>query len=165
MHNFVKLVQANGKGLMIPAEAITIVRTLDAKEKEKNPAGKSGVWLSLNGVCQHAMVRESFGFILRKAGGSSADRIQLTGMGGTKLSMPRGAFAHAIESERVEKDAKGNETEREDATIVNTHLHGNAGAVAFFVKETSEELYDMLNAEVSEDDGSDDEDDDETDAD
>ena len=159
MHNLVKLVQASGKALVIPADAVAIVRTLEAKEKDKTPEGKSGVWLMLGGMAQHAIVRESYGFILRKAGGSTADRVQLTGMAGTKISMPRSAFAHAIESERVEKDANGKETSREDATIVNTNLHSNAGPVAFFAQESAEDLHELLNAEASEDDGSLDEDD------
>ena len=160
MNNLVKLVQASGKALVLPAETIAIVRTLEKAEREKHPRCKAGVWLILNGVAQHVMVHESFGFILKKAGGASSGRVQLTGMGGTKVSMPRTAFGHAIESERVERDAQGKETAREDATILNTNLHSGAGAVAFYVKESAEDLHDLLSADESDDDGADDEDED-----
>jgi hypothetical protein len=169
MNNIVKLVQASGKAIVIPATAIAIVRTLEPAEKDKTPNGRSGVWLILGGVAQHAVVRESFGFILRKAGGNSGERIQIAGMGDTKISMPRDAFAHAIEGERI-TDAKGNivapqnvkngeEVLREDATTIQTTLHGNGGPVAFFVKETAADLHEMLNTDVSEDDSAEDEDD------
>lgn len=150
MNNLVKLVQANGKALVVPAGTITIVRTLEPAEREKNPEGKCGVWLMLGSSAQHTVVRESFGFIVRKAGGKSGDRVQLTGMGGTRISMPRAAFGHAIESERVEDE------KREDATILQTNLHSNAGPVAFFVKDSAEDLHELLGVDTSDDDGSDD---------
>ena len=147
MNNIVKLVQATGKALLLPADAITIVRTLKDEEREKFPHGKSGVWLNIGGLTQHAIVRETFGFILTKAGGASSERVQLAGTGGTKISMPRGVFQHAMEAEEVTKDGK------EDATIVTTSLNGPKGAVAFYIKDTAEELLDMLSTDASDDDG------------
>lgn len=147
MHNLVKLVQATGKALLLPADAITIVRTLKDEEREKFPHGKSGVWLNIGGLTQHAIVRETFGFILTKAGGASSERVQLAGTGGTKISMPRSVFNHAMEGEEQAKDGK------EDATIVTTSLHGPKGAVAFYIKDSAEELLDMLSTDVSDDDG------------
>ncbi len=157
MNNLVKLVQTSGKAIVLPADAIKIVRTLEKAEREKHPKCKSGVWLVLEGRAQHAIVHESFGFILRKAGGPSSNRVQLSGMGSTKVSMPRDIFSHAIESERVEKDDKGKETLREDATILHTNLQSAGGPVAFFVQEPAADLFDLMQADVSDDTGEDDE--------
>nr|WP_086491372.1 hypothetical protein [Novosphingobium panipatense] len=147
MNNIVKLVQATGKALLLPADAITIVRTLKDDEREKYPHGKSGVWLNIGGLTQHAIVRETFGFILTKAGGASSERVLLAGTGGTKISMPRGVFSHAMEGEEKTKEGT------EDATVVTTSLQGPQGPVAFFIKDSAEELLDMLSTDASDDDG------------
>ena len=152
MNNMIKLVQASGKGLIVPASSISIVRTLEPNEQEQHEKGKSHVWLVLGGVAQTAVVREQFGFILRKAGGDSGQRVQLAGTGGTKISMPRDIFAHAIE---IETPGTGENAEPEDVTVVHTSLHSNAGPVAFYSKESATDLYDMLSTEQSDDDGSD----------
>ncbi|OAH36973.1 hypothetical protein AX777_18210 [Sphingobium yanoikuyae] len=159
MHNLVKLVQASGKALVLPADAVAggILRTLEPHERKANPEAKTFAWLIMSGQAQTALLRESLGFILNKAGGNSGDRVVLRGLGGTKVSMQRGAFVHAIEGERVlREDDKpdGKEISREDGTILQTNLHGPAGAVAFFVAESAAELFDIFSADVSDDDGS-----------
>ncbi len=159
MHNLVKLVQASGKAILLPADAIAggILRTLEPHERKKNPEAKTFAWVIMSGQAQTALLRESLGFILNKAGGNSGDRVTLKGLGGTKISMQRAVFVHAIESERVlreDEKPNGKEISREDATILQTSLHGPAGQVAFFVDESAGDLFDIFNAEASEDDGS-----------
>lgn len=170
MHNLVKLVQASGKALVVPADAIKggVIRTLERSEQEQHPEAACFIWLVLSGVAQSALVRERLGFILNKAGGQSSERVTLDGLGGTKISMPRAIFAHAIEGERI-KDGKGDiitparaaELERagqavtrEDATTLQTNLHSQAGPVAFLCKDSAADLFDLFSAEVSDDDGS-----------
>ncbi|MBU67646.1 MAG: hypothetical protein CL858_19730, partial [Cupriavidus sp.] len=77
MHNLVKLVQANGKALLVPAAAITggILRTLESHEQALHDKGATHIWLILDGVAQSAIVRERLGFILNKSGGASGDRV------------------------------------------------------------------------------------------
>lgn len=159
MHNLVKLVQASGKALVVSADAIAggILRTLEPHERKNNPEAKTFAWIIMSGQAQTALVRETLGFILNKAGGNSGDRVVLRGLGGTKVSMQRGAFVHAIESERVlREDDKptGKEISREDATILQTNLHSPNGPVAFFVEESAADLFDIFNADASDDDGS-----------
>ncbi|WP_314717418.1 hypothetical protein, partial [Sphingobium yanoikuyae] len=92
-----------------------------------------------------------------KAGGNSGDRVVLKGLGGTKVSMQRAAFVHAIESERILREddkPNGKEISRDDATIVQTNLQSMNGPVAFFVEESAADLFDIFNADASEDDGS-----------
>lgn len=169
MQNLVKLVQANGKALLLPAHDISIVRELEPQEKEKHPNGASAVWVLLNGTAQSAVVRERFGFILKKAGGNSAERVQLRGLGDTRISMPRSAFANALEGERItngngdlitpaqETAAKkaGEEVHREDVTTVNTNLRGGSGVVAFHAADSVADIFDLLSTEESDDQGDD----------
>ncbi|MEA3543243.1 MAG: hypothetical protein U9R77_14145 [Pseudomonadota bacterium] len=159
MHNLVKLVQASGKALLLPADAIAggILRTLEPHERKANPEAKTFAWVIMSGQAQTALLRESLGYILNKAGGNSGDRVTLKGLGGTKVSMQRAAFVHAIESERVLREGDkpdGKEISRDDATIVQTSLHSMSGPVAFFVDESASDLFDIFSAEASEDDGS-----------
>lgn len=159
MHNLVKLVQASGKALVVSADAIAggILRTLEPHEREKHPEARTFAWIIMSGQAQTALLRESLGYILNKAGGNSGDRVVLKGLGGTKISMQRSAFVHAIESERVLREGdkpSGKEISREDATILQTNLHGPSGPVAFFVDESAADLFDTFNADASEDDGS-----------
>lgn len=169
MNNMVKLVQASGKGLLVPADAIQqgILRSLEPCEKAHHDKGETFLWLILNGQAQSAIVRERLGFILNKAGGASSERVVLDGMAGTRISMPRTAFAHAIEGERI-VDSKGEiipsdkiaaakkagTAVEEDATTVFTHLRGASGTVAFYARNSVADLYDLINAEASDDDGS-----------
>ena len=159
MHNLVKLVQSSGKAILLPADAIAagILRTLEPHERKKNPEAKTFAWVIMSGQAQTALLRESLGFILNKAGGNSGDRVVLKGLGGTKVSMQRSAFVHAIESERVLREddkPNGKEISREDATILQTNLHSPNGPVAFFVEESAADLFDIFNADASDDDGS-----------
>jgi hypothetical protein len=159
MHNLVKLVQSSGKAILLPADAIAagILRTLEPHERKKNPDAKTFAWVIMSGQAQTALLRESLGFILNKAGGNSGDRVVLKGLGGTKVSMQRSAFVHAIESERVLREddkPNGKEISREDATILQTSLHSPNGPVAFFVEESAADLFDIFNADASDDDGS-----------
>ncbi|WP_375178173.1 hypothetical protein [Sphingobium yanoikuyae] len=159
MHNLVKLVQASGKALVVSADAIAggILRTLEPHEREKHPEARTFAWIIMSGQAQTALLRESLGFIINKAGGNSGDRVVLKGLGGTKVSMQRAAFVHAIESERIlREDDKptGKEISREDATILQTSLHSQNGPVAFFVEESAADLFDIFNADASDDDGS-----------
>lgn len=149
MHNLVKLVQANGKALLLPAHDISIIRELEPAERETHKSGASAVWVMLNGVAQSAVVRERFGFILKKAGGASAERVQLRGIGDTRISLPRSAFAHAIEGER--EDMVDGEKVKTDVTIVNTTLRGGGGAVAFHAADTVADIFDLLSSEESDD--------------
>lgn len=159
MHNLVKLVQASGKALLVPAAAVTggILRTLEAHEQAQHEKGATHLWLILDGVAQSAIVRERLGFILNKAGGASGDRVALKGLGDTKISMPRASFAHAIEGERIRREGDkhdGKILSKDDATIVHTNLRSNNGPVAFYALDTAVDLFDMFNADASEDDGS-----------
>lgn len=170
MHNLVKLVQANGKALVVPAGAISagIVRSLSTKEKEDAPAASAFVWLILDGIAQSVLVRERMGFILNKAGGSGAEREVLEGVDGERISMPRSAFGYAIESERttdaqgrivLHKDAavlekRGDVLTKVDATVLKTSLRSHGGVVDFFVKAKAADLYDLFKVDLSEDDGS-----------
>ncbi|GEM_PF-1821580 len=176
MHNLVKLVQASGKALVVPASAISggIVRSLSDREKEANPNGAAFVWLVLDGQAQSALVRERMGFILNKAGGSSSEREVIEGADGERISMPRAAFSYAIESERITdgrgklvsaetaalKEKRGEELVRSDATVLKTTLRSAIGTVDFFVKDSAADLLDRFTVEVSEDDGSEEYDDD-----
>lgn len=164
MQNLVKLVQASGKALLVPAAAVMggILRTLETHEQEKHEKAATHIWLILDGVAQSAVVRERLGFILNKAGGASGDRVMLTGLGDTKISMPRSAFAHAIECERIRREGDkpdGKIISQEDATIVHTNLRSNAGPVAFYALDSATDLFDMFNADASDDDGTEDYDD------
>ncbi len=159
MHNLVKLVQASGKALVVSADAIAggILRTLEQHEREKHPEARTFAWIIMSGQAQTALLRESLGFIINKAGGNSGDRVVLKGLGGTKVSMQRAAFVHAIESERIlreDEKPNGKEISRDDATIVQTNLQSLNGPVAFFVEESAADLFDIFNADASEDDGS-----------
>lgn len=170
MHNLVKLVQPTGKALVIPAQAITggIVRSLTAKEREDAPEAAAFLWIILDGVAMSVLVRERMGFILNKAGGSGADREVLEGVDGERISMPRGAFAYAIESERItdaqglivlQRDVpvlekRGEVVNRIDATLLKTTLRSSAGIVDFFVKSSAADLFDTFSADLSGDDGS-----------
>lgn len=149
MHNLVRLVQGNGKAIVLPGPDIVIVRTLEPGFKKKFPEARSGVWLRLNGQMQHVVARESMGFLLNKAGGSSVERILLNGPEGTRISMPREAFATAVEGVRT-KNAVGEAIPEEDVTVVNTNLSG----VSFHVSDSAEHIYDLLATDASEDDGS-----------
>ena len=176
MHNLVKLVQASGKGILVPAPAIAsgIVRSLTPREQEANPKGASFVWLVLDGVAQSAIVRERMGFILNKAGGASSEREKVIGCDGEQISMPRSIFAFAIESERVTdaagkllsaqdaaaKEKRGETVVRTDATILRTSLRSAAGGVDFFVKTSAADLFDQFTSDVSEDNGEEEYDDD-----
>ncbi|WP_395391542.1 hypothetical protein WBP07_12850 [Novosphingobium sp. BL-8A] len=168
MHNLVKLVQASGKALLVPADAISsgIVRSLSRKEQDANPKAASFLWVVLNGMAQTALVRERMGFILNKAGGSSSEREVVEGVDGERISMPRAIFSYAIEAERI-TDARGNlvplkdvalrekrgeEVIRTDATALHTTLNSPAGPVSFYVKDSAADLFDLFTAEVSEDD-------------
>lgn len=158
MHNLVKLVQANGKALLVPAAAITggILRTLEAHEQALHDKGATHIWLILDGVAQSAIVRERLGFILNKAGGASGDRVTLSGLGETRISLPKAIFAHALESERVRREgdkADGKIIAKEDATIVHTTLRSHAGQVAFYALDGAADLFDLFSADASEDDG------------
>ena len=169
MHNLVKLVQASGKALVVPASAVSagIVRSLTAKEQETNPKAKSFVWLMLDGQAQSAVVRETMGFILNKAGGGSSEREVIEGADGERISMPRSVFSYAIEAERI-TDAKGNlvsaqeaavkekrgeELIRTDATVLKTSLRWAGGTVDFYVRDSASDLLDRFTVEMSEDDG------------
>lgn len=169
MHNHVKLVQASGKGIIVPGSAITsgIVRSLTPKEKEAHPAGNALVWLILDGQAQSAIVRERMGFVLAKAGGLSSEREVVDGLDGERISIPRSAFAFAMESERITdargaivqsrdvpvREKRGDELTRTDGTILKTTLRSAVGVVDFFVKNSADDLLDRFNVEVSEDDG------------
>lgn len=158
MHNLVKLVQASGKALLVPAAAITggILRTLEEHEQAIHEKGATQIWLILDGVAQSAVVRERLGFILNKAGGASGDRVTLAGLGETRISMPKAIFAHALEGERIRREGDktdGKIISKEDATIVHTNLRSHAGAVAFYALDSVVDLFDLFNAEASEDDG------------
>lgn len=161
MHNLVKLVQVSGKALLVPAAAVTggILRTLEAHEREQFEKASTHLWIVLDGVAQSTFVRERLGFILNKAGGASSDRVTLKGLGDTKISMPRAAFAHAIEGERIRREGDkpdGKILSKEDATIVHTSLRSNAGPVAFYAVDSAIDLFDQFNADASDDDGSED---------
>lgn len=170
MHNLVKLVQASGKALVVPAAAISsgIVRSLSEREREDNPKAASFVWLILDGMAMSALVRERMGFILNKAGGNSTDREVVEGVDGERISMLRGSFSYAIESQRITdargkvvqpKDAavlekRGEQLNRHDATALKTNLRtAGGGVVDFFVKAGASDIFDLFNADASEDDG------------
>lgn len=158
MHNLVKLVQANGKALLVPAAAITggILRTLESHEQALHDKGATHIWLILDGVAQSAIVRERLGFILNKSGGASGDRVTLSGLGETRISLPKAIFAHAIEGERIRREGDnpdGQIISQEDATIVHTQLRSAIGAVAFYAKDSAADLFDLFNADASDDDG------------
>lgn len=158
MHNLVKLVQANGKALLVPAAAITggILRTLEQHEQEAHEKGATQIWLILDGTAQSAVVRERLGFILNKAGGASGDRVTLAGLGETRISMPKAIFAHALEGERVRREGDkpdGKILSKEDATIVHTSLRSHGGPVAFYALDSAADLFDLFSADTSEDDG------------
>lgn len=158
MHNLVKLVQASGKALLVPASAITggILRTLEAHEQALHEKGATQIWLILDGVAQSAIVRERLGFILNKAGGASGERVTLAGLGETRISLPKAIFAHAIEGERVRREGDkpdGKVISKEDATIVHTALRGQSGAIAFYALDSAADLFDLFSSEASDDDG------------
>jgi hypothetical protein len=169
MHNLVKLVQASGKSILVPGSAIAsgIVRSLSLKEKEAHPAGSALVWLILDGQAQSAIVRERMGFVLAKGGGPSSEREIVEGLDGERISIPRSAFAFAMESERITdakgaivqgaevavREKRGEELIRMDGTVLKTSLRSAAGVVDFFVKDSADDLLDRFNVEVSEDDG------------
>lgn len=169
MNNLVKLVQASGKALVVPAAAIQqgIIRTLEAQEKAKHEKAECFIWLVLDGATQTALIRERLGFILNKAGGASTERVVLDGPGNTRISMPRASFSHAIEGERLlDADGRvvsperaatmkrlGEKVEEQDVTIVHTHLRSGGGPVAFYALDSAGDIYDAFSAELSEDDG------------
>jgi len=150
MNNLVKVVQASGKAILLPAPDIVVIREVEPGEAEKLPAAKCGLWIRLNGSVQHTYVRERYGFLLRLAGGASSERVELRGMAGTRLSMPRALFANAIEGNRT-RDPAGNPVAEEDATLVNTSIPG----VNFHVMDSVEDILDLMGADVSDDDGQD----------
>lgn len=146
MNNLVKLVQASGKAILLPATDVQIIRDLEPAEKEAHPNGATAIWALFNGQAQSAVVRERFGYLLKKVGGASSERIELRGHNATRISMPRQIFANAIEGER----------DGADSTIVNTHLRGPAGPVAFHAAASATDIFDLLSTDQSDDDGSDD---------
>lgn len=149
MNNHVKLIQASGRAMMVPASDVAIIRTIDATEKEAQPAAKSAVFVLIGGVAQHVMVRESFGWIMRKAGGNSGERITVAGPGETKVSIPRAAIVTAIEEPDINNDNR-------DITVISTSYHGPQGVVRILSVDSVESIMDDMGADVSDEEAEED---------